>query len=384
MQFLSFGPEKGVRHLFAIVFSRLCALRCNTSPADLVCGAILFLRVDSFRTPRHGFTSGGSDPAAALSFEKDARPIFKAFCFDCHGAEAEHKGGLDLRLRRLIAKGGETGPAIVPGDAAKSLLIEKLRAGEMPPSEKKVPPEQIAKIEAWIAAGAATLHDEPAEIGPEIDITPEERSYWAFQPPALPPIPQFASTDRVRTSIDAVLAGHLREKGLSFSPDADRPTLIRRASFDLLGLPPTPDEIARFVADPAPDAYEQLIDRLLASPHYGERWGRHWLDVAGYADSRGSTADGPAAVRLQISRLRYPGAQCRQAVGMSFSSSNWPATNWFRRPTRISRPTRSTSWWRPVFCGWRSTPPVRCPTSSWPPTRWWPTRSKSCRRPCWV
>ena len=109
----------------------------------------------------------------------------------------------------------------------------------------------------------------------------------------MPTIPSFASTDRVRTLIDAVLLGRLREKGLSFSPDADRLTLIRRASFDLLGLPPTPEEIARFVADPAPDAYEQLIDRLLASPHYGERWGRHWLDVAGYADSCGSIKDAP-------------------------------------------------------------------------------------------
>jgi hypothetical protein len=241
----------------------------------------------------------GSNAAASesapppLTFEKDVRPIFKAFCFDCHGAEAEHKGGLDLRLRRLVAKGGETGPAIVPGDAAKSLLIEKLRAGEMPPSEKKVPAEQIARIEAWIAAGAPTLHDEPADIGPEVDITPEERSYWAYQPPAMPRIPRFDSTDRIRTSIDAVIVGRLREKGLSFSPDADRPTLIRRASLDLIGLPPSPDEVARFVADPAPDAYEQLIDRLLASPHYGERWGRHWLDVAGYADSRGSTTDAP-------------------------------------------------------------------------------------------
>ena len=279
------------------VFSASSATRHRRVPAAvqsfcLAATALALLAIGSIAA------ADAPSPAApanqpALTFEKDIRPIFKAFCFDCHGAEAEHKGGLDLRLRRLIAAGGETGPAIVPGDAAKSLLLEKLRAGEMPPSEKKVPAEQIAKIEAWIAAGAPTLHDEPAEIGPEVDITPEERSYWAFQPPAMPAISQFASTDRVRTPIDAVLVGHLREKGLAFSPDADRPTLIRRASFDLIGLPPTPEEIAQFVADPAPDAYEKLIDRLLASPHYGERWGRHWLDVAGYADSRGATADAP-------------------------------------------------------------------------------------------
>ena len=230
------------------------------------------------------------DPQAAVSFERDIRPIFKTYCFDCHGAEAEHKGELDLRLRRLVVKGGESGPALAPGDATASLLVQRLRGGEMPPSEKKVPSEQIAKIEAWIAAGAPTLRDEPADGGPE-EITAEERSYWAFQPPAMPAIPSFASTDRVRTLVDAVLVGRLREKGLSFSPDADKLTLIRRATLDLTGLPPSEAEIAAFVADNAPDAYEKLIDRLLASPQYGERWGRHWLDVAGYADSRGSLSD---------------------------------------------------------------------------------------------
>ncbi|HTU25231.1 MAG TPA: PSD1 and planctomycete cytochrome C domain-containing protein, partial [Pirellulales bacterium] len=233
-----------------------------------------------------------AQPKGMLSFEKDVRPILKAYCFDCHGAKSENKAKLDLRLRRLMVAGGESGPAIVPGDAANSLLLERLQAGEMPPGKKKVPADGIARIEAWIAAGAPTLHDEPANIDPE-EITPEERGYWAFQPPAAPPVPSFGPADRVRTSIDAVLVGRLREKGLSFSPEADRTTLIRRASFDLIGLPPTPEEIARFVADPAPDAYEQLIDRLLASPQYGERWARHWLDVAGYADSRGSTSDAP-------------------------------------------------------------------------------------------
>ncbi|HTU26103.1 MAG TPA: PSD1 and planctomycete cytochrome C domain-containing protein [Pirellulales bacterium] len=242
--------------------------------------------------PAPAAVSAPTPPNTALSYEKDVRPIFKAFCFDCHGAGGEKKGDLDLRLRRLAVAGGESGPAITPGDANKSLLLEKLRAGEMPPGEKKLPADQVARIEAWIAAGAPTLRDEPADVGPE-DITPEERGYWAFQPPVMPPLPSFGAADRVRTSIDAVIFGRLREKGLSFSPDADRTTLIRRAAFDLLGLPPTPDEVARFVADPAPDAYEQLVDRLLASPQYGERWGRHWLDVAGYADSRGSTTDAP-------------------------------------------------------------------------------------------
>jgi hypothetical protein len=222
-----------------------------------------------------------------LTYEQDIRPILKAYCFDCHGATKEVKGGLDMRLRRLMAKGGESGPAIEPGKPAESFLLQRVKAGEMPPGENKLPAEQIAVFEKWIAAGAPTAREEPEKLDPGIGITPEERAFWSFQPIRRPDVPAFDDTERVRTPIDAMLLMRMKERGLSFSPDADKRTLIRRAYFDLVGLPPKPEEVAAFVNDESADAYEKLIDRLLESEHYGERWARHWLDVAGYADSEG-------------------------------------------------------------------------------------------------
>ncbi len=222
-----------------------------------------------------------------LSFEKDVRPVLKAYCFDCHGGNEKVKGKLDLRLKRFLASGGKSGPAIKPGDPAHSLLIERMKSGEMPPGEKKVPADKIAVIEHWIKAGAIALRPEPEKLAPGFDITPDERAYWFYQPLKRPEPPKFAANDRVRTPVDAFVLAKLKEKGLAFNPDADRLTLLRRASFDLIGLPPTPQEVTAFLSDTSADAYEKLIDRLLASPHYGERWGRHWLDVVGYADSDG-------------------------------------------------------------------------------------------------
>jgi hypothetical protein len=229
-----------------------------------------------------------------LTFEQHIRPILKVYCLDCHGGSEKLKGKLDLRLRRFALHGGKSGPALVPGDATKSLLLERMKAGEMPPSEKKVPAEQIAVIERWIAAGAPARRDEPAKLPPGIDITPEERAYWCFQPILPVEPPSFSVADRVRTPVDAFVLAKLREKGLDFNPEADKRTLLRRASLDLTGLPPTQREIDQFLSDKSSDAYERLIDRLLTSPHYGERWARHWLDVAGYADSDGDgTNDTP-------------------------------------------------------------------------------------------
>lgn len=234
--------------------------------------------------------------AAPLTLEKDIRPILKAHCFDCHGEGEQLKGGLDLRLRRLMLKGGDEGPVIVPGKPKESLLFTKVHSGEMPKREKKLTREQIALIEAWIAAGAKTARPEPAEIGKGPLITEEERSFWSFQPIRRPAVPPTKPRDRARTSIDAFLVNAMATKKLSFSPDADKITLLRRACFDLTGLPPTPVEVEAFLADTSPEAYENLIDRLLDSPHYGERWARHWLDIAGYADSDGySDADPPRA-----------------------------------------------------------------------------------------
>lgn len=229
-----------------------------------------------------------------LTFEQHVRPILKAYCLDCHGGGEKLRGGLDLRLKRFAEKGGDKGPAIVAGQPAKSTLWTRMKSGEMPRAEKKVPAEQIAIVEKWIAAGAQTRRVEPMQLPPGIDISPDERAYWFYQQLSRPEPRKFAEADRVRTPIDALVLARLRDKKLSFQEDADRRTLIRRASLDLLGLPPTPHEVDTFLADSAPDAYEKLLDRLLASPHYGERWARHWLDVAGYADSAGDgVADSP-------------------------------------------------------------------------------------------
>ena len=223
-----------------------------------------------------------------LTFEVHVRPILKAHCFDCHGAEEEPKGKLDLRLVRLMKKGGESGPAIDPGKPESSVLLLRIKAGEMPPGPMKVSAREIETLTKWIAAGAKTAREEPAEIGKGSGITDEERSFWAFQPVKRPALPEIRNPKpEIRNAIDLFVLAKLQERSLSFGPEADKLTLIKRANFDLLGLPPSREETDEFLSDNAPDAYELLIDRLLASPHYGERWGRHWLDTAGYADSEG-------------------------------------------------------------------------------------------------
>jgi mono/diheme cytochrome c family protein len=237
-----------------------------------------------------GTNSRAAAPVAnAISFERDVRPILKAHCFQCHGEGEKLKGGLDVRLRRSLVRGGEHGPAITPGQPEKSALVELIQKGEMPKAERKLTPAEVRTITQWIAGGAKTLRPEPESLGKEPYFTEEERGFWAFQPVKRPAVPRWQSGEPVKNSIDAFLLAKLRTNGLAFSPEADRATLIRRASFDLLGLPPTPEEVAAFVADKSPSAYERMIDRLLESPDYGERWARHWLDVAGYADSDGYT-----------------------------------------------------------------------------------------------
>jgi len=225
--------------------------------------------------------------AEGLTFETDVRPILKAYCLDCHGGAEKLSGGLDLRLRRFAVAGGESGSALQPGVPADSSIVRRMRSHEMPPGEKKVPDDKIQLIERWIADGARTVHDEPENLEPGIGITSEERAYWAFQPIRRPDIPAVKQVSSVRTPIDAFVLAKLETNGLTINPEADRMTLLKRACFDLVGLPPTPEETLAFLNDDSPSAYDALIDRLLESKHYGERWGRHWLDVAGYADSEG-------------------------------------------------------------------------------------------------
>jgi hypothetical protein len=231
-----------------------------------------------------------------LSLERDVRPILKEHCFQCHGEGDKKKGGVDLRLRRFMEKDTEDGdPIMVPGKPDESEMLKAVRSGDMPEKGKKLTDAEVSTLAQWIQQGAKTLRPEPAQV-PKVWITEEEQQYWAFQPIHRPKVPAVKNTARVRTPIDAFLLAKLEAKGLDFNPDADKATLLRRVTLDLTGLPPTPEEVALFLADDAPDAYERLVDRLLASPHYGERWGRHWLDVAGYADSEGYTDADPVRV----------------------------------------------------------------------------------------
>ena len=234
-------------------------------------------------------------PDAKVSFERDIRPMFKAACAHCHGEEEELSGGLDVRLRRFLVQGGDSGASVVPGSPAESYLLDRVKSGEMPPEGSGHPltTDQIAKLEAWIKSGAPTLRSEPAEVGRGMLITEEDRSWWSFQPIARPEPPVIEHTNRVRSPIDRFILRQLEAKGFSLSDDANRKTLIRRAYIDLLGILPTPEQVRAFEDDESPQAWERLVDALLSDPRFGERWGRHWLDVAGYADSEGVSNTDP-------------------------------------------------------------------------------------------
>jgi len=236
------------------------------------------------------FAEGAEGP---LHYETDIRPILKTHCFHCHGEEPTVEGKFDIRLVRFQLKGGESGPALKPGSAAESLLWQRIEKGEMPPKGKGLSDAEKQVIVRWINEGAQTRRPEPETLDASNRWTDEERSFWSLQPVVRPAVPAPANQDQVRTAIDAFLLSALEAKGLKFSPEADRVTLIRRLYFDLVGIPPSPEEVADFVQDTSADATERLIDKLLASPAYGERWARHWLDTAGYADSDGYTETDP-------------------------------------------------------------------------------------------
>jgi mono/diheme cytochrome c family protein len=227
-----------------------------------------------------------------LSYEEHIRPLFKAHCFHCHGEGGKKEGGLDLRLRRLALAGGESGAAITPGDANSSRLFQRVRDGEMPP-KSKLSAAELQLLERWIAAGAPARAAEPADPAAVGDITDLERSYWAFQPTRRYSVPAVRHSADVRNPIDAFLLEKLEARELRFAPLAEPTTRLRRLAFDLTGLPPTAEDLADFAEPTSPDAWSRAVDRWLASPRYGERWGRHWLDAAGYADSEGYTETDP-------------------------------------------------------------------------------------------
>ena len=234
-------------------------------------------------------TGTASAYSEALKFETDVRPILKAACFHCHGEEKKKRGGLDVRLVHLMQTGGDSGEAIVPGDPEASLLWQQVASDEMPDGPKKLTADQKQIIRDWIAQGAKTIRLEPKDPD-SVRFTEEELGHWAFQPVKEPRVPRPGGFD-IRTPIDAFVAERLAKCGLRFSPRAGRETLIRRITHDLIGLPPTAAEVEAFVGDETPQAWPRLVERLLSSPDFGVRWERHWLDVAGYAESDGGSSD---------------------------------------------------------------------------------------------
>jgi hypothetical protein len=214
------------------------------------------------------------------------RPILKTHCTHCHGEEDKPGGGVDLRLRRFLSEKTKDGePLLVPGNPAAGEIMRVIREGEMPKKGKKLSQDEIGILENWIRSGAASNEIEPDTLPPGPFITEEDRKFWAFQPVRSHPVPEFAN-DKA-SPLDAFVREKLLTRGLDFAPEATRSELLRRLCLDLTGIPPTPEETAGFVADQTPTAYENQVERLLASKAYGERWARHWLDVAGYSDSNG-------------------------------------------------------------------------------------------------
>ena len=227
--------------------------------------------------------------------ERDVVPIFQMRCVVCHG-KRKQEGGLDLRTHASRMKGGKSGPVLVPGNPDESLIVKRIASGEMPPPklqfDNSVRPPTTAELETlrkWIAAGASPVPVQAATAGdgPDLLVSDKDRQFWSFLPPRRPAVPSVLRQDFVRNPIDAFLLQKLQEKGLTYSPEAPKPALLRRAYLDLTGMPPEPADLERFLTDTRPGAWERLIDRLLASPQYGERWGRYWLDEVGYSDSEG-------------------------------------------------------------------------------------------------
>ncbi|HUR58804.1 MAG TPA: PSD1 and planctomycete cytochrome C domain-containing protein [Opitutaceae bacterium] len=252
--------------------------------------------------------------AAPVDYQRDIRPILEKNCYSCHGPD-KHKSGLRLDLKADALAGGDSGKVIIPGKSAESILIHNVAGLDpdaiMPPADDADPlkTDEIAKLRAWIDAGAVWPDDAAGAAG-------KARDHWAFKAPVLPAVPPIrdsgtegggdtekkSSSPRPSVSpslpaatnaIDAFILARLEQEKIKPSPEAERVTLIRRLTLDLTGLLPTPEETAAFVQDRRPDAYERVVDRLLASPHFGERWGRHWLDLARYADSDGYEKDSP-------------------------------------------------------------------------------------------
>jgi hypothetical protein len=232
-------------------------------------------------------------------FEKKVRPILSEKCYKCHSVEAgKSKGGLTLDTQAATLKGGEGGPAVVPGDVSNSLLITAVSYQDkdlkMPPDKdnnKKLSDVEIASLTEWVKMGAPDPRTAPAKVAKLSGLTDQARNHWSFQPVKKPAVPSVRNRPWCITPVDAFIVRKLEEKQMLPARKANPETLLRRATYDLTGLPPTPEEIEAFMTDGSPNAFAKVVDRLLASPHYGERWGRFWLDTARYSDTTGNRAN---------------------------------------------------------------------------------------------
>ena len=239
--------------------------------------------ISPFVVPLHSSSPESSPSQNSSLLARDGRAILEQHCLTCHGEL--QLSGLDLRQRGTLLRGGLRGPAVILGEAVDSLLyravahVGKLR---MPPDQPPLSARDQEVLRQWINQGV------PWEAGPQPASGPD---WWSFRKPQRPLLPPVRQQARVQNPIDAFVLARLEEKGLTPASPADRQTLIRRATFDLIGLPPTPEQVERFVADSSPDAYRNLVEQLLASDRYGERWGRHWLDVVRYAETAGYEGD---------------------------------------------------------------------------------------------
>ena len=252
-----------------------------------------------------GLASGQEEAAASRALNQhNVIPVLLRHCTTCHGLRRQGNG-LDLRSRASMIRGGKSGPALIPGKPDQSLMVQMIGSGKMPPKKRlfevgvtPVSDSDLKKLRQWILQGAPEEDIQPDVAGTEPDplVSDRDRRFWAFQPPRQAAPPPVKHGEQGANPIDAFVLHKLEARGLPLSAEADRLTLIRRASFDLTGLPPEPADVRRFLEDREPRAYQRLVDRLLDSPRYGERWGRFWLDVAGYSDHEGGkvNANGPA------------------------------------------------------------------------------------------
>ena len=246
-----------------------------------------FIVVGTLQLTFHVLPLKADDATAIAFFEKSIRPLIVAKCQSCHGAQ-KAKAGLRLTDRESLLRGGESGPAVVPAAPNESRLILAVRYlgdPKMPPKQK-LSAGEVAALERWVASGAPWPSSKSGTMTATVGFEPTSahRGWWAFQPVRTEPPPAVLGSDDIANEIDAFLLDELKSKGITPARPADRRTWIRRATFDLTGLPPNPEAVAAFVLDGSDAAFEYIVDRLLASPAYGERWARHWLDVARYAD----------------------------------------------------------------------------------------------------